>query len=227
MITWGRMLARSVRGAAARVDLLRYRARARWKTSAIERVGELELWVPPTVLSAADFRTGPLLAEVVAAQTSGERVLDMGSGTGIVAIRAALSGKHAVAIDKNPAAVRATRVNAMINGADVDAREGDLFAPLSAEERFHTVAFNPPFFTRPVDGELADALFGGTGLEVLDRFLRDVRRHLVPGGRVFLAGSTNGALARMRELYRVHDFAWRTVRTKERIAERLVIDLLS
>jgi release factor glutamine methyltransferase len=180
------------------------------------------------VLSASDFRTGPLLAQVVAEESrAGERVLDMGSGTGIVGIRAALAGASVVAIDKNPAAVRATRVNAMLNGASVDARAGDLFAALAAEERFHNVAFNPPFFTRPFEGELADALFGGANLDVVDRFLRAVRRHLLPGGRVFLAGSTHGALARMRELYRAHDFTWRTVRTKERIAERLVIDLLS
>lgn len=61
--------------------------------------------------------------EVVA----GKRVLDLGAGSGLVAIAAALAGAEAVkAADIDPYAVAATRLNAAANGVAVEAVHGDL-----------------------------------------------------------------------------------------------------
>ena len=50
----------------------------------------------------------------------GMRVLDMGCGTGVLAIAASLAGAHAVAVDNEPAALNATGLNAAANGIDLD-----------------------------------------------------------------------------------------------------------
>jgi predicted nicotinamide N-methyase len=56
--------------------------------------------------------------EIVASK----RVLDLGAGSGLVAIAAALAGASAVrAVDVDPYAVTATRLNAAANGAVVEA----------------------------------------------------------------------------------------------------------
>lgn len=70
-------------------------------------------------------------------------VLDVGSGSGILALAALkLGAERAVCLDTDPAAVEATRANAATNGlADrVDARLGSL--PADAVERFPLVAAN-------------------------------------------------------------------------------------
>lgn len=57
---------------------------------------------------------------------AGTRVVDVGCGTGVLAIAAARSGAEVVAIDIDPRAVAVARANAARNGAAVDVREGDV-----------------------------------------------------------------------------------------------------
>ncbi len=203
-----------------------YRVRAR-RARPFERVLGLDLFVPPSVLSPRLFRTGPLLAEVtVRSLELGERVLDLGSGSGIVGLAAARAGAEVWAVDKNPVAVRATRINAMLNGAAIHATESDLFERIPDGVVFDLIAFNPPFFGRPQGGALEMALFDGPGLPTLDRFCSECRRYLSANGRALIAGSTNGALSLMRRIYEQHGLSWRTVAARERISERLIVDEL-
>lgn len=216
-----------LRRAAARIEGLRP-----FRAPSFEHALGLELWIPPTVLPAAAFRAGPLLARaVVSALPRGAdrvgRVLDVGTGSGIVGLAAARAGASVIALDINPAAVRAVQVNAMLNRVSVEVLESDLFSALLSGSSFDVIAFNPPFFESGVGGPLATALSDRPGLPILDRFLTSVRNFAAPGGSILLAGSTNGALARMRALYAAHGFTYKTVRQRERISERLVIDRLA
>ncbi|RLI28489.1 MAG: hypothetical protein DRO46_03920, partial [Candidatus Hecatellales archaeon] len=72
-----------------------------------------------------------LLAESLKVR-KGERVLDLGCGSGFLGLLAAARGSSVVAVDINPEAIRATRENAEANGlaSRVEARQGDLFSPL-------------------------------------------------------------------------------------------------
>ena len=114
----------------------------------LEHIDGLELVVLPDVFNPAVFRTSPLLAEAIAANVvNGRRVLDVGTGSGVAAIRAAGCGGQVTAIDINPEAIRCARINALLNHVDlqIDLRLGDLFAPVDGE-RFDVVVCNPPFF---------------------------------------------------------------------------------
>jgi release factor glutamine methyltransferase len=130
-----------------------------------------------------------LLAGVAADRTSpGERVLDVGTGSGYVAAAVAGTGADVVAADLNPHACRAARdrVETVVRA--------DLVAPFRAES-LDRVTFNPPYLPTPTEEERDDwmgrALSGGpTGRAVIDRFLDDVGRVLAPGGEVLLLAST-------------------------------------
>jgi release factor glutamine methyltransferase len=60
----------------------------------------------------------------------GERVLDMGTGSGLLAVVAAAKGGRVVAVDVNPYAVRCARNNAVLNNVrgNVAFLRSDLFA---------------------------------------------------------------------------------------------------
>src|SRR5205823_4829365 len=159
-----------------------------------------------SVMSPRVFKTGVLLARAVR-RSRRERVLDVGSGSGIVGVVAARAGAKVIAVDKNPAAVRATQVSAMLSGVSIDARLGDLFSPLDpGRERADVIAFNPPFFAKDVGGPLDLALSGGHGLETFARFLLEARAYLRGEGIILVAGSTHGALGKMRALYEKHGY---------------------
>lgn len=60
-------------------------------------------------------------------QVAGLRVLDVGTGSGMVAIAAALAGARSVtAIDIDPRALEATRANAEANGVSLVLQRGDV-----------------------------------------------------------------------------------------------------
>jgi release factor glutamine methyltransferase len=140
------------------------------------------------------LRSGRLLARVLrslpAEELEGRRVLDLGCGSGVGSVHAALRGARVTAVDLNPAAVRSAEINARVSMVEpsVDARAGDLFDAV-AGERFDVILFNPPFF----EGEPTSALdlaFHGQG--VFERFVAGLPDHLAPDGALHLVLSTDG-----------------------------------
>ncbi|MDZ8173128.1 DUF7059 domain-containing protein [Microbacterium xanthum] len=81
--------------------------------------------------------------------TPAARVLDLGTGCGIQALRARRFADTVVATDISEGAVRFTRLNALLNGVEgIETRVGNLFDPV-AGERFDRVVSNPPFVITP------------------------------------------------------------------------------
>lgn len=126
----------------------------------------------------------------------GERVLDMGTGTGIAALHAAKAGAAKVtAVDINPNAVACARSNALKNGLKVEVVESDLFAKV--EGLYDVITFNPPYL--PEEGGpsswMERAWSGGAdGSDVVVRFLEDAWRFLAPGGRIYIILSSFGSI---------------------------------
>lgn len=127
----------------------------------------------------------------------GVRALDVGCGSGILAICAALLGaRSALAVDTDPLAVETTRKNAVLNGVDaaVTARQGSL--PLdSADQAFDVVLAN---------------LIAGLLVDLAPQLAAVVR----PGGRLLASG-----IFRDRESEVVAAFASAGLRVTGRRAE--------
>ena len=75
------------------------------------------------------------------------RLLDMGTGSGAIAVAAAHGRPDAqvTALDVSDAALAMARRNAAANGARVRFLRSDWFAALDAAERFELIASNPPY----------------------------------------------------------------------------------
>ena len=119
----------------------------------------------------------------------GEKVLEIGTGSGIVSIQCALNGADVVCGDINPRAVALAKRNAAANGVDIDVRETDVYSNI--EGRFDTIVFNLPYLPVEDEGELAKAWSGGPdGLGPLPRLLEGAPEHLLPDGRVVVVVSS-------------------------------------
>lgn len=137
-----------------------------------------------------------LLAEVVRAQTLTPRstVLDLCTGSGIIAVTAARRGVRSVtAVDVSRRAVATARLNAKINDVRVDVHRGDLFEVVG-DRRFDLVVANPPYVPVPdlaaPRGAARAWAAGHDGRLVLNRIIEGLPRHLRPGGVALIAHSS-------------------------------------
>ena len=73
---------------------------------------------------------------------AGDRVIDIGTGSGILAIAAARRGARVVATDIDERAIAAARHNATLNGVEIETRLGPLFADASGT--FDVIMANLP-----------------------------------------------------------------------------------
>jgi release factor glutamine methyltransferase len=173
----------------------------------------LTLVVPPHVQVIEP--TSDVLGRVVLDEVApGERVLDMGTGSGVNAILAATRGADVVAVDVNPHAVAAARANVERNGvADrVGVAQSDLFDEV--EGRFDLVVFDPPFrWMRPRDW--AEASITDEDYQTLTAFFATVRRHLAENGRVLVFFGTTADVGYLEQLVETNGFAAEVVSRRE------------
>ena len=77
------------------------------------------------------------------------RMLDLGTGSGMLALSAAAHAETVVATDMNERAIAFTQFNARLNRiANIECRTGDLFEPV-AQQQFQLIVCNPPFVISP------------------------------------------------------------------------------
>jgi len=128
---------------------------------------------------------------------AGDRVLEIGTGSGLIAAELAqVTG--VVATDINPHAVLCARQKG------VDVVQSDLFCGIRST--FDLIVFNPPYLpTQPeerINDWLEHALDGGlNGRVVIGRFAGQAGRVLAPGGRILLLISSLTGLPEVRDLF--------------------------
>ncbi|MFP4115682.1 MAG: HemK2/MTQ2 family protein methyltransferase [Candidatus Aenigmatarchaeota archaeon] len=135
-----------------------------------------------------------LLAEVLENEVDEEdKVLDVGTGCGILAMIAAERSREAVGVDKSEKAVQLARKNASRNDLkNVRFQESDLFAEVGG--KFDLIIFNAPYLP-PRKDQLKvmerEQWFGGKdGTEIVRKFSREVKDYLSERGRVLLLVSS-------------------------------------
>lgn len=126
---------------------------------------------------------------------AGERVIDIGTGSGILAIYAAKVGASVFATDVDERAVRAACHNAALNGVDINCRVGTLFGDHVKDPcaPFDVILANlpneivaPAALARLDDAEAVSVAGGECGNALLLALLDAAPRHMSQFSRLYL-----------------------------------------
>jgi release factor glutamine methyltransferase len=206
-----------------RLDALVARRLAREPIARI--LGEKEFFGLSFTLSPATLVPRPeteLVVELaldVLKDCTAPRFLDLGTGTGCIAIAllAHLPNTRAVAVDRSGDALDTARANAERHGVAerVAFRQGSWLDAVAKDEIFDAIVANPPYVAHAeietLDLDVRDydphlALKGGDdGLEAFRVLARDTGQHLKPGGTVVVEHGTGQGNA-VKSLFVRHGF---------------------
>jgi len=113
----------------------------------------------------------------------GKKTLDMGTGSGMLGLFAAIHGANVTVADIDESAARHAAMAARSLGVNVNAVVSNLFS--SVHGQFDVVLFNPPYL--PSTTTTDNATDGGAmGAAVANRFLQELPKHLKGNGAAFL-----------------------------------------
>lgn len=145
---------------------------------------------PGVLIPRAD--TEILVEKALECMKPGARVLDIGTGSGAIAVSLAKLGRQAqvTAVDVSDRALEIARRNAKRNGAAVEFVKSDCFSALKGR-KYDMIVSNPPYISEnemqglmpEVAREPELALFGGAdGLDFYRRISREAPEYLNEGG---------------------------------------------
>ena len=124
-----------------------------------------------------------LIKKYIKDYSKNKKVLDMGTGSGILAREASKYAKYVAASDINEECLK--------NLKNIKTIHSDLFENI--KEKFDLIIFNPPYLPRDKreDEESSLTTTGGTrGYEVLERFLDELKLHLNKDGKALIVFSS-------------------------------------
>jgi release factor glutamine methyltransferase len=199
MLSWG-----AVRRAVH--PFLRYWTNKRSLVPVKTRVEGFELDVFPLVFHPGYFGSSAILAKFISSlPLAGKSFLDVGCGSGLIAMCAAREGADVVAVDINSEAVSCTLANARRHGLQIHTQVSDLFSRLDSGQ-FDVIAFNPPFLLGTAQSAAEDAFYGGMDFDVIRRFAAGVRTRLQAGGAIYMILSTDIDIVRIEQIFLNHCF---------------------
>ena len=152
-----------------------------------------------------------------------DKVLDMGTGSGVNAILAASKTDTVIAVDINPEAIKNAEQNAKENGvaSKITFAVSDVFS--NVRGTFDLIIFDPPFrWFAPRD--IYELGTTDEGYKSLTTFFQEVDKHLIPKGRILLCFGSSGDIGYLYKLIEDHGFQKKVIAQRDLVKEGITIN---
>jgi release factor glutamine methyltransferase len=165
----------------------------------------LKLWVPPGVFHPGIYFSTPVFISFLQGiDFQDKKVLDIGTGTGFLALFAAKKGGIVTALDINPLAVETSIRNAKLNDLSLAVLKSDLFDSLPPQP-FDFILINPPYYPRRPHNFSEHAFFAGENLDYFEKLFGQLPAYLAMQG---LNNPANTSVDALRGSYDPATYTW-------------------
>lgn len=149
----------------------------------------------------------------------GDKVLDMGSGSGILAKEALRKSSEVLCVDIDKESVDKLREEGL------DVVESDLFGNVSG--KFDLIIFNPPYLPEEKGDSGLDTTGGKEGYELIERFLVCVGEYLEKDGKILLLFSSLTNKKKVDEIILREGYNFELIDKKKLFFEVLYVYLIT
>lgn len=155
--------------------------------------------VLPGVMSPKYDWAGLYMIDSLPQDFSGQDVLELGSGTGLVSVFVGLRGANSItATDINPVAVKNTKINfEKLNIKNFSTLLSDAFADIP-KKKFDAIIFNLPYHDGVAQSDLEKGVID-TEYNTMVKFFVGVKDYLKENGKIYVGFSQSGNIERFKE----------------------------
>ena len=217
----------SLRGKLVRVLHPALRGWYRWYGSRPRRYryADLDLVILPGVFHPGLFgSTRALLNVVERTELQGRTLLELGAGSGLIALRAAQLGAQVTASDVDPQAIACLHDNSIRNQVTMRVIRSDQFD--SIPEHFDHILINPPYYAKQPKAARELAFFAGAHREYFDRLFPALAARIRNGSTVHMVLSKDLDLEPLHRMMDASGLRWKVVHEERWFGEVQVVHQL-
>jgi release factor glutamine methyltransferase len=176
------------------------------KSDRMYRYKGLTISVPTGVFHPGLFFSSKILAKLVESlSVSGKKLLELGSGSGMVSCVAARGGADVLAVDINPLAVLVTKENAQTNGLTLESHESNLFESIT-KQAFDFIIINPPYYPKNPQNHTESAWFAGAEFQYFHSLFAKIGPYINMKSQVYFSASEDVDIERIQDIANEHGY---------------------
>jgi release factor glutamine methyltransferase len=161
--------------------------------------------VRPTVFHPGLFySTKLILAFLDQRVLKNKKVLELGAGTGLIAIHCARQGAVVTATDINPHAISNIRENAELNSVSIDIVHSDLLTTVSPKD-FDIIVINPPYYPKKIGSEKDYAWYCGENFEYFRNLFFQIKEKYSAETEIIMVLSEDCNISQIKAIAEEHD----------------------
>jgi release factor glutamine methyltransferase len=146
----------------------------------------IRLVIPPAVFHPGFFFSTRLLLRYIATlQLKNRSFLELGAGSGLIALYAAREGAQVTASDINSVAVHALEMNSHSNRIPITVISSDLFTNIP-QQAFDLIAINPPYYKKQPKTPAEYAWYCGEQCEYFQQLFSSLKPYMHPQSMVLM-----------------------------------------
>lgn len=184
------------------------------------RYQDIRLQIPPDVFHPGFFFSTKLLLRYVSSYPLvNKTVLELGAGSGLIAIAAAQRGAIVTASDISTVAVQTIWKNKVQNKVDLTVLESDLFSAIPVQA-FDFIVINPPYYKKNPVTWKDYAWYCGENGDYFKNLFAGLRRYMQETSEVLMVVCDGCDLAMIKEAAAKHSFRMHCVQKSQNLLEK-------